>query len=134
MKSKDNNTDKRSKKILCIDNLHSKRFISLDPSGYFLIKLKRDNQEIIVEHYDNEIDKSGIAIDPETGEPIDCNNGKARLPIKIYKGRSAKEVGIQLTEGKEPYPISRLDHALYIGRELQKAEFSLVQDLPYLQD
>ncbi|MFL0792348.1 MAG: DUF4346 domain-containing protein, partial [Prochlorococcus sp.] len=51
-----------------------------------------------------------------------------------FRGRSAKELGMQLTEGKGPYPISRLDHALYLGRELQKAETCLLTGETYLQD
>ncbi len=123
-----------SEKIANIDEAYSNRFISLDPSGYFLIKLSRNSLELIVEHYSNQIDKNGIAIDPETGNPISCKESKERLPIKIYSGKTAKELGIQLTEGDEPHPISRLDHALYIGRELQKAEYCLINELPYIQD
>jgi dihydropteroate synthase len=39
-----------------------------------------------------------------------------------------------LTEGEGPHPISCLDHALYLGRELQKAEFSLEHGSEYIQD
>ncbi len=39
-----------------------------------------------------------------------------------------------LTESAEPLPLSRLDHALYLGRELQKAELCLEQGLDYVQD
>jgi dihydropteroate synthase len=38
-----------------------------------------------------------------------------------------------LTEG-EAVPLSRLDHALYLGRELQKAERCLDTGEPYVQD
>ena len=112
----------------------SNRFIALDPRGYFIIKLNESSQEIVVEHYGNDIDKDGRAIDPETGQPLECHGGKQRVPIKVYKGRTAKEVGIQLTEGHSPFPISRLDHALYLGRELQKAESCLRSKKHYVQD
>ena len=36
--------------------------------------------------------------------------------------------------GEGPSPLSRLDHALYLGRELQKAEWCLEQGLTYIQD
>ena len=117
-----------------LDKELSQRFISLDPNGYFLIKLNVPSNEIIVEHYSNNIDNLGRAIDPETGDPIGCRESKKRMPIKIYKGRSAKEIGIKLTEEASPSPISRLDHALYLGRELQKAEFCLIQSTTYIQD
>ena len=43
-------------------------------------------------------------------------------------------MGIQLTEGDGPHPVSRLDHALYLGRELQKAEQCLRDGSTYVQD
>ena len=120
--------------IHILDKELSQRFISLDPNGYFLIKLNAPSKEIIVEHYSNNIDTLGRAVDPKTGEPIECTESKKRMPIKIYKGRSAKEIGIKLTENGAPPPISRLDHALYLGRELQKAEICLLKNTPYIQD
>ena len=39
-----------------------------------------------------------------------------------------------LTEGDGPLPLSRLDHALYLGRELQKAERCLDDGSDYIQD
>ncbi len=123
-----------SKNIDEIDKIYSNRFIALDPHGYFLVKLSENSNEIILEHYSNNISHSGIALDPETGQPISCNEVKKRLPNKIFTGKSAKEVGIQLTEGEGEHPISKLDHALYLGRELQKAEFCLIHKLPYIQD
>ncbi len=117
-----------------LDEKLSQRFISLDPSGYFLIKLDASSKEILVEHYSNNIDDLGRAVDTETGQPIGCKDARERSPIKIYKGRSAKEIGIQLTEEENPPPISRLDHALYLGRELQKAEVCLLHRKPYFQD
>jgi dihydropteroate synthase len=70
----------------------------------------------------------------ETGEVLACRGGEPRQPRAVFRGRSAKEVGIQLTEGEGQQPLSRLDHALYLGRELQKAEGCLVQGLLYVQD
>jgi dihydropteroate synthase len=43
-------------------------------------------------------------------------------------------LGIDLTEGPGPHPVSCLDHALYLGRELQRAELCLEQGLEYIQD
>ena len=120
--------------INLLDEKLSKRFISLDPSGYFLIKQDKFKKEIIVEHYTNDIDDQGKAIDPDTGIPLSCRGEKERVPKTIYKGRSAKEVGIKLTEGEAPFPLSRLDHALYLGRELQRAEQCLITNKEYIQD
>ena len=133
MKIKNDSSEKINKAIVDLDQIYSNRFIELDPAGYFLIKLNRESLELIVEHYSNQIDSQGIALDPDTGEPLKCK-GKKREPLNIFKGKSAKEIGIKLTEGKGPYPVSKLDHALYLGRELQKAEFCLINEVTYEQD
>ena len=117
-----------------LDERLSQRFIALDPAGYFLIKLDRDAGELIAEHYGNGIDERGLATDPDTGEVISCRSADPRAPLAIYRGRSAKELGMALTEGDGPFPISRLDHALYLGRELQKAQRCLEEGSTYIQD
>jgi dihydropteroate synthase len=117
-----------------LDERLSQRFIALDPAGYFLIKLDPEAGELIAEHYGNGIDERGLATDPDTGEVISCRGGGPRSPLKIYRGRSAKELGMALTEGDGPHPISCLDHALYLGRELQKAERCLEDGSTYIQD
>lgn len=122
------------KVIKDIDDNYSQRFIHLDPEGYCLIKLNQHKKELIVEVFSNDIDKLGRATNPETGKPLKCSGEEKRLPLKVFKGRTAKEVGIKLTEGEGPYPISKLDHALYLGRELQKAEYCLIKKKPYIQD
>ena len=117
-----------------LDERLSQRFIALDPAGYFLIKLDLEAGELIAEHYGNGIDERGLATDPDTGDVISCRGGGPRSPLKIYRGRSAKELGMALTEGEGPHPISCLDHALYLGRELQKAERCLEDGSTYIQD
>ena len=120
--------------IKLIDDKLSKRHIKLDPKGYFLIKVEPSTHELILEHYLNNIDKKGRAIDPESGEPIGCKTKRPKEPKNIFRGKSAKEVGIQISEGHGPFPISRLDHAIYIGRELQRAEQCLKNGERYVQD
>jgi dihydropteroate synthase len=117
-----------------LDERLSQRFIDLDPAGYFLIKLDRQSGELIAEHYANAIDERGLATDPATGEVISCRGAGPRTPQMVYRARSAKELGIALTEGQGPHPLSRLDHALYLGRELQKAEAALDSGADYVQD
>ena len=123
-----------TRSIKLLDDELSKRQIELDPQGYFLIKIDYLKHELILEHYLNNIDNKGRAIDPESGEPIGCKTKASNKPNKIFKGKSAKEVGIQISEGIGPFPLSRLDHAIYIGRELQHAEECLKADKPYIQD
>jgi dihydropteroate synthase len=117
-----------------LDDRLSQRFIALDPAGYFLIKLDREAGELVAEHYANSIDERGLATDPDSGEVISCRGAGPRSPPAVYRGRSAKELGVALTEGPGPHPLSRLDHALYLGRELQKAEAALESGADYVQD
>ena len=116
-----------------IDKELSKRHINLDPNGYFLIKIDLINKKIIVEHYLNKINKKGVAIDPDTNMPITCREENIRKYNKIFMGDTAKEVGILISE-KEEGLISKIDHALYLGRELQKAEECILKNLEYIQD
>tara|TARA_Y100000589_G_scaffold324695_1_gene361277 strand:- start:3811 stop:4197 length:387 start_codon:yes stop_codon:yes gene_type:complete len=120
-------------KIYSIDGNLSKRPIELDSKGYFIIKADLINQEIIAEYYLNNIDDRGIAIDPKTNKPIKCDSKEKRKYNAIFFGRTAKELGILITE-KNNNLISKLDHALYLGRELQKAEECLLKSKIYIQD
>jgi hypothetical protein len=75
------------------------------------------------------------ACDPETGEPLACSGGLRRAPAAIYRGRSAKELTVSIIEqGRSPPAVTRLDHAAYLGRELQRAELALALGLGYEQD
>ena len=115
------------------DKKLSQRDIVLDPFGYFIIKTDQISKKIFVEHYLNNIDSKGIALDPLTNKPIKCDKQNKRQYNKIFKGNTAKEIGILITE-KNNNLISKLDHALYLGRELQKAEECLLNDRDYIQD
>ena len=118
-----------------LDDRLSQRFIALDPSGYFLIKVNHSAAELVLEHYGNTIDEKGLARDSQTGEVLSCKGGNGpRQPSAVFKGRTAKDLGIQLTEGEGPHPLSTLDHAMYLGRELQKAEACLLSGARYVQD
>ena len=118
-----------------LDDRLSQRFIALDPKGYFLIKVDHASAELVLEHYGNTIDDKGLAHDPETGEVLSCKGGNGRRkPSCVYRGLTAKQIGIQLTEGDGPHPLSSLDHAFYLGRELQKAEVCLMEGTSYVQD
>ena len=120
--------------ITLLDTKLSTRQIELDPKGYFLIKIEPKTNELILEHYLNDIDQKGRAIDPKSGEPIGCKTKSRNQPNNIYRGKSAKQLGIQISEGHGPFPISHLDHAIYIGRELQRAEQCLISGKQYTQD
>jgi len=116
-----------------IDNNLSNRFIDLDPNGYFIIKVDLEENKIILEHFLNNIDDKGYALDPETNEPIKCDSQNKRVCNEVFKGISAKQLGILITEERNDL-ITKFDHAMYLGRELQKAEECLYKKLPYIQD
>ena len=116
-----------------IDNSLSNRYIDLDPNGYFIIKVDLKENKIILEHFLNNINDDGYALDPETNEPIKCDSANKRVSNEVFEGISAKQLGIFITEERNDL-ITRCDHALYLGRELQKAEVCLYKKLPYIQD
>ena len=121
------------KKKIGMDNDLSNRYIELDPNGYFIIKIDLQTKQIILEHYLNKINEDGYALDPKTNEPIKCDSKQIKSCNETFTGISAKEIGIEITEKRNDL-ISRFDHALYLGRELQKAEECLYKKLPYIQD
>ena len=118
---------------IMIDTNLSNRYIDLDPNGYFIIKVDLEEKKIILEHFLNNINDDGYALDPETNEPIKCDSQNKRVSNEVFKGISAKQLGIMITEERNDL-ITRFDHALYLGRELQKAEECLDKGLPYIQD
>ena len=127
-------TPEQVEHITALDQSLSNRFIDLDPAGYFLIYLDREAALICAAHYSNDINDQGLAIDPKTGEPIPCKGPVKRTPTQVYTGRTAKELGMKLTEEADPCQVGRLDHALYLGRELVRAELALISGQDYIQD
>lgn len=117
-----------------IDRELSKRHIDLDPGGYFIVYLDRDAELIYAKHFSNEIDERGLAVDPETGKPIPARGKVAREATRIYSGRTAKELCVQLFESTQPCPVTMLDHAAYLGREFVRAEIALMAGTDYVQD
>lgn len=89
-----------------------------DPKGFFVIYLDNRGKNIMVEYYENVYKKDGN----------DVVTGKLR---KIIVGKNAEAIGDTIISNNL---ISRLDHAFYIGRELQKAEWALKNDLKYIQE
>lgn len=117
-----------------IDYALSNRHIALDPGGYFIIRVHRSDRLIQAEHFSNVINDRGLACDPATGEPIPCSGPVQRVPTRIYSGRTAKEICVELFEASQPCPVTMLDHAAYLGREFQRAEAALYSGQDYVQD
>ncbi|MFZ0797810.1 MAG: DUF4346 domain-containing protein [Terriglobales bacterium] len=92
------------KRIRATDPTH----LMLDKAGYFVIYPERRTKSLVVEHYTNQ----GV---------LDC----------MMEGNST---GALYTEAIERGLVTRLDHAAYLGRELARAEQSLLQGKPFVQD
>lgn len=121
--------------LQALDDQLSKRYIELDPQGYFLIYLDADQGLICAKHFTNTINDKGLACDPATGKPLPVRGPVERVPTRLYTGRTAKELCIAIFEDpNHPCPIGYLDHAAYLGREFMRAEQALVSGHPYIQD
>lgn len=85
------------------------RRLKLDKVGYFVIMvMPKREPPILVEHY--------------TNDGVLCN---------MIEGGDAASVCATIVEMKL---VSQLDHAAYLGRELARAELSLVAKKSYIQD
>ncbi|MFZ4639739.1 MAG: DUF4346 domain-containing protein [Nodosilinea sp.] len=113
----------------------SKRFIKLDPGGYFLIYLDEQRGLICAKHFTNTINDLGLACDPTTGQPLPVRGTVQREATRVYSGRTAKELCIAIFENPQQHcPVTFLDHAAYLGREFMRAETALVTGTAYVQD
>ena len=130
------NTRPSAKGLKALDDKLSKRFIELDPDGYFLIYLDTEQGLICAKHFTNVINDKGLACDPDTGKPLIAKkNAPPRQETRVYQARTAKELCMKIFEDKEnPCPISYLDHAAYLGREFVRAEMALINGEQYVQD
>ena len=120
--------------LRAIDDKLSKRDINLDPGGYFIIYLDRESRLICAKHFTNVIDERGLAIDPETGKVIPAKGKVERTQSTLFTGTTAKELCVAIFEQTQPCPVTKLDHAAYLGREFVRAESALVDGEEYIQD
>jgi dihydropteroate synthase len=120
--------------LTAIDRELSNRQIDLDPNGYFIIYVDRENGTICAKHYTNIIDDRGLAVDPETGKVIPAKGSVPRSSTTLFTGRTAKELCVKVLEQTQPCPVGMLDHAAYLGREFVRAETALISGSEYIQD
>ncbi|MEB3336269.1 MAG: DUF4346 domain-containing protein [Leptolyngbyaceae bacterium] len=120
--------------VTFIDKELSNRHIDLDAGGYFIIFLDREARTINAKHFTNVIDDRGLAVDPETGKVIPARGKVERTHTTVFSGRTAKELCVKLFEQTTPSPVTRLDHAAYLGREFMRAEMALLTGQDYVQD
>jgi dihydropteroate synthase len=54
--------------------------------------------------------------------------------VHLFTGRTAKELCVEIFEKTDFNPVSMFDHAAYLGREAQRAELAMLQQIEYIQD
>lgn len=87
-----------------------------DIKGFFVILIDHEKKKIVVEHYNYVKDKKLI------------KTGKIN---EVVEGVNAEELCKKIIKRGL---LSRLDHASYLGRELQKAEQALKHGFEYTQE
>ena len=87
--------------------------VALDSEGFFVIEVH--DEEIIVEYYSNVYKDGGIA------------SGNLK---KVFSGDKADALSDTIVKN---VPHLRAEHYMYLGRELQKAQYSLEQNKKYVQ-
>ena len=111
-----------------LDQFLSARKITMDPNGYFLLKLDRSKGVIVASFHSCIVNEKGECCDFE-GNKIPCDDGAATnknrpKPLQVWECRTAKELTTEIFE-RWPYAATActsVGHAAYIGREAQKAE------------
>ena len=106
-------------KVETIEAKRDRRMVQ-DPSGFFILFLDKERKEIVVEFYE------GVVKDKKKGKKV--GTGKLRL---VVCGRDAEALCHTISRASL---VSRVEHASYLGRELQKAEIALNFGLSYEQD
>ena len=99
--------DSEDAKIIIAEYDDLKEF-SIDPAGYFLIRIFPETKEIEVGFC-----KSGQKIEVIV---------RGKKPIDIYHNIMKLNL------------ITRMEHASYLGRELQKAYIAVQKGIKYVQD
>ena len=87
--------------------------VKLDEAGFFVIEIHSD--EIVVEYYSN-IYKEGRIV-----------SGNLRM---IFSGNRADALSDTIVKH---IPNLRSEHYMYLGRELQKAQYCLDKKIKYVQ-
>ena len=109
-----------------LDQHLSTRRIVMDSNGYFLVKTDPTEGVIVVSFHSCMVNDNGEVCDLQ-GNRIHCD-GPSPKPMKVWKCKTAKEATTEIFErwaNIQKLGLS-VGHAAYIGREVQKAEFSLL--------
>ncbi len=124
-----------AEQIKQIDDQLSNRPLKLDPAGYFVIYLDREQGLICATYFSVAVNEQGLATDPETGQVLPAKGKLDRKSEHLFTARTAKELCVEIFEQWQGAPVvSQFDHAAYLGREFQRAELALIHGSEYVQD
>ena len=91
----------------------SRKDVILDDAGFFVIEVRK--KEIIVEYYSNVYKKSRIV------------SGHLEM---VFSGENSDALSDTIAKN---IPDLRAEHYMYLGRELQKAQYALEKNKKYIQ-
>lgn len=117
-----------------IDDQLSNRHIYLDPAGYFLICVDREQGLLVVRHFGMTVNAQGLAVDPDTGKPLSACGPVSTPLLGTYTAHTAKQMCVQLFESQVQPVVTQFSHAAYLGRELVRAQQALTSGGEYIQD
>jgi len=104
------------KKVLLIKAVKSlEKDVNLDKNGFFVIEIDRNEGEIRVEYYSNVYKKERIV------------SGNLE---KVFIGNKAAALSDTIAKN---VPALLAEHYMYIGRELQRAQYALEKNKKYDQ-
>ncbi|MEF8879707.1 MAG: DUF4346 domain-containing protein [Candidatus Thermoplasmatota archaeon] len=93
----------------------SEKNVKLDPKGFFVIEIDHDEKIIRVEHFSNVVKEDRVV---------------SGCLQKVFVGRKADALCDTIASN---IPGLYPEHYMYLGRELQKAEYALEEDKKYVQ-
>ena len=100
--------------------------ISVDPDRYEFARRVAESKTPAVE-----MDPNGyfvISLDDETGEIVACHVGHDGVQLHEYRSKKAERIQHEIARD---CAVSDVNHALYIGRQLAKAEMCLATGQPF---
>ena len=92
-----------------------KKDVVLDSSGFFVIEVDKKQKKIRIEYYSNVYKKQRIV---------------SGILEKVFSGNKANSLCDTIVKN---VPNLLPEHYMYLGREIQKAQFALEKNTKYIQ-
>ena len=93
----------------------SQKDVRLDPGGFFVIEVDREQKKIRVEYYSNVYRDNRIV------------SGNLKLVFSGYEANALCDTIVRYVTNLQP------EHYMYLGRELQRAQCALEKNKRYIQ-